>query len=119
MGLVTETVSKNKYKKISKEGNKTLIGKTITFKLLDFVEKFPNDTNCKDWHIMGETHEVEFPHIIHGQISGVEKQDLWEVYLDLLWKGEITGMDYDTKNKQVNMYIKNAQMIFITATELH
>lgn len=103
-------ISKNKFKRLSKKG---LVGREINFKLIDFVERAPNDPQCRDWYIMGESNELAFPHLIHGQLNNASKETMWDLYLDLPWKGEVSSMQYDEKLKQVNIYTKQLQMNFV------
>lgn len=107
------TISKNQFKRISKKG---LVGTTIKFGIDDWVEKIPGDEKNVNWHIMGESKELAFTHVIHGELKETTESDLKDFYADLDWQGTITSLVWDAKQKLVNISVKNLEPIWTTTT---
>lgn len=108
-GLKTNTgVSKNEFKKMNKKG--ALVGRELSFYIEDYVEREPDKINSpgkKDWKLWGVSDNVKFPHKVHAYIKDLED---WELLTllgehDPIVTGVVASMDYDTKEKCVNIYV--------------
>jgi len=110
-------VSKNQFKRISKRG---LVGTAIKFGIDDWVEKVPGEKDCTRWHIMGESKDLDFPHVIHGELKETTESDLSDFYAELDWKGVIASMVYDPKQSLVNISVKSLEPVWgpVTSTVL-
>lgn len=107
-GQTVVGVSKNEFKKMNKKG--VLVGRELSFYIEDYVEREPDKINApgkKDWKLWGASDNVKFPHKIHAYIKDLED---WELLTligehDPIVTGTVTSMDYDTKEKCVNIYV--------------
>lgn len=102
------SVSKSAFKRFSKNG---LQGKKITFKVEDYIEKFPGD-NCTTWHLYSKSPDVAFEHVIHHVGSEMTKKELEDFYIDMTWEGVIQSLSYNQKQKLVDIYVINVMMDF-------
>lgn len=98
-------VTKSAYKRFLKQG---IIGKEIHFKIKDYIEKFPTDPNCEEWFFYSESPDIAFDHVVHHGGREIKKHDLDDFYCDVVYKGVITSMIYEPKQRLVNIYVKDA-----------
>ncbi len=96
-------VSKNAYKRIAKQN---LLGKEVTFQIVDYVERFPNDKDKKEFCIMAETKDLPFNHILHFNLKEMDEETLNDFYMPMEWKGTLNLMMYNNKAKHVDIFVK-------------
>lgn len=92
-------VSKNAYKKISKQN--VLVGKRHTFYMDDYVSKVVNDKKPTKWIIFGKSFRLPFPHKFVVDLNGPTEEEMIDFYPDVIFDTEITSMTYDPKEKLV------------------
>lgn len=100
-------VSKSAFKRFSKNG---MQGRTIKFKIVDYIEKFPNDPNCTSFNLMSESDDIPFAHTIHHGLNECLKNELEDFYMDQTFTGIITGLSYNQKSKSVDVYVGKADI---------
>lgn len=107
-GPTTTGVSKSEFKRMNKKG--VLVGRELSFYIEDYVEREPDKINApgkKDWKLWGVSDNVKFPHKVHAYIKDLEDWELLSLIgeHDPIVTGVVASMDYDQKEKCVNIYV--------------
>jgi len=102
-------VSKNEYKKLKKN----LVGKTLEFYVVDYVEKNLFQTPGNDYLIMAEADGLEIKHIIKGCMS-VGDRGIMNSIETIDWyllSGKVENMEYNMQSKTVEIFVSHIDKV--------
>jgi len=103
------TMNKHEYKKLKKN----LIGKTLEFYVVDYVEKNLFAPNNTDYLIMAEADGLDMVHLIRGCIS-VGQMGIMSSIETIDWyllSGKIENMEYNMQSKTVEIFVSNIDIV--------
>lgn len=92
--------------KLAKAFARQNLGKRIGFFMDDYVSKTANpDELDNKWLIWGETPDLEFPHVIMGNVNGLLKEDFINEFQSSLITGMVDNVTFNQKDKCITIHV--------------